>query len=212
MPQTTGRPDSGDMTNSLRNRLMSPTARPTGRALALATSGLMLAAALAACGSSDNASNDSGSKKSGDTSAGSTNGTGALAAEKGTIDPCSLLTEDQLSAIIGSAVTAKGPAVEVARGRSCTYTFKETGNTILDEGDIDIAAWHGSEFFAAGTIGAARPGVGDEAQDDSAHGIVLFRVGDDVVQVHVLSPDHKTDSVQIASAAAGQVAGASRLS
>jgi hypothetical protein len=186
---------------------MSPAARRTRRALALAASGIMLAAALSACGSSDN----SGSKKSGDASAGSTNGTGALGAE-GTIDPCSLLTEDQLSAIIGSAVTAKGPAVEMARGRSCAYTFKETGNTILDEGDIDIAAWHGSEFFAAGTVGATRSGVGDEAQDDSAHGVVLFRVGDDVVQVHVLSPDHKTDSVQIASAAAGRVADASRLS
>jgi hypothetical protein len=30
------------------------------------------------------------------------------------------------------------------------------------------------------------------------------------VQVHVISPDHKADSVQIASAAAGQLAGASR--
>jgi hypothetical protein len=168
----------------------------------------MLTAALTACGSSSG----SGSEKSGDTSAGSTNGSGALAAEKGTIDPCTLLTEDQLSTIVGTAVTAKGPAVEVARGRSCTYTFAETGNTVLDESDIDIAAWHGSEFFAAGTIGETRSGIGDEAQDDSAHGVVAFRLGDDVVQVHVLSPDHKGDSVQIAGAAAGQVTSASRLS
>jgi hypothetical protein len=208
--QITRRPDPGDMTNSLRTRPMSPTARRTGRGLALAGSGILLAAALSACGSSDPSSAGSSHHGSGDISAGPNSG--VLAAQKGTIDPCSLLTEDQLSAIIGSAVTAKGPAVEVARGRSCTYTFKETGNTILDEGDIDIAAWHGSEFFAAGTVGAARTGVGDEAQDDSSHGVVLFRVGDDVVQVHVLSPDHKTDSVQIASAAAGQVAGASRVS
>jgi hypothetical protein len=187
---------------------MSPSARRTGRGFVLATSGIVLAAALTACGSSSR----SGSEGSGDTSAGATDGSGALAAEDGTIDPCSLLTEDQLSAIIGTAVTAKGPAVEVARGRSCTYTFAETGNTVLDEGDIDIAAWHGSEFFAAGTIGEARSGIGDEAQDDSAHGVVAFRLGDDVVQVHVLSPDHKGDSVQIASAAAGKVPAASRLS
>jgi hypothetical protein len=167
-----------------------------------------LVAGLAACGSSDGTADQSAAAKA----PAPTHKAGALTAEEGTIDPCSLVSEDQLSDIIGAAVTAKGPAVDVARGRSCAYTFPETGNTVLDEGDIDIAAWHGSEFFAAGTIGAARSGVGDEAQDDSQHGVVLFRVGDDVVQVHVLSPDHKTDSVQIAKAAAGQVASASRQS
>jgi hypothetical protein len=187
---------------------MSVANRSAGRVLALAASGIFLAAGLSACGSSDGSTDQASTAKV----TGPTDKASAVATERGTIDPCSLLSENQLSDIIGAAVTAKGPAVDVARGRSCTYTFPETGNTILDEGDIDIAAWHGSEFFAAGTIGAARSGVGDEAQDDSQHGVVLFRVGDDVVQVHVLSPDHKTDSVQIASAAADHVASAARQS
>ena len=113
---------------------------------------------------------------------------------------------------MGSAVAVDGPAVEVVRGRSCSYTFKETANAILDEGTIDIATWHGAEFFSAGTVGPPRAGIGEEAQDDSAHRVVMFRVGDDVVQVAVISPDHKGASVQIARAAAGQVADASRLS
>lgn len=104
------------------------------------------------------------------------------------------------------AVTAEGPAVEVARGRACTYSFAENNNAILDAGTIDIAAWQGSAFFAAGTNGVPRSGIGEQAQDDSEHGIVIFRVDDVVVQVHVISPDHKRASLDIARAAAGQVA------
>jgi hypothetical protein len=197
------RPDAGAMTNSLKHAPL-PANRRAGRGLLLAASGIALATALTSCGYGSS----SGSSPDGDISAGTT--TGAAAADSGTIDSCSLLSESQLSAIVGSAVTVDGPAVQVARGRSCTYTFKETGNSILDEGTIDIAAWHGSGFFSPGTIGGPRSGIGEEAQDDSDHGVVIFRVGEDVLQVHVISPDHKGDSVQIASAAAIRLAGASR--
>jgi hypothetical protein len=198
------------MTNSQLTSPLSARRRRPARNLTVAATGIVIAAALSACGSSYGSASD----RSNDQPAGSNTGAGAgaLAAEAGTIDSCSLLSEDQLSAIVGSAVAVDGPAVEVARGRSCTYTFKESGNAILDEGTIDIATWHGAEFFSAGTIGAPRAGIGQEAQDDSAHGVVMFRVGDDVVQVHVISPDQKGASVQIARAAAGQVAGAPRLS
>jgi hypothetical protein len=193
------RPDAGAMTNSLKHAPANQ--RRAGQSLVLASSVVALAAALSSCGYASS----TGSSQNGHNPASANTG-----AHSGTIDSCSLLSEDRLSAIVGSAVTVDGPAVEVARGRSCTYTFKETGNSILDEGTIDIAAWHGSGFFSPGTIGGSRSGIGEEAQDDSAHGVVIFRVGEDVVQVHVISPDHKADSVQIASAAAGQLAGASR--
>jgi hypothetical protein len=195
------------MTNSL-NHAPANHRRP-GRRLVLASSVVALAAALSSYGYGSSSGSSQNGDSSARTNAGAGSGSGS-GADIGTIDSCSLLSEDRLSAIVGSAVTVDGPAVEVARGRSCTYTFKETGNSILDEGTIDIAAWHGSGFFSPGTIGGSRSGIGEEAQDDSAHGVVIFRVGEDVVQVHVLSPDHKADSVQIASAAADQLAGASR--
>lgn len=189
------------MTKSFTTARVSANRR-TGRALVLTSSAIALAATLSACGYGSSA----GSSRDGEVSVGT-----KAVADSGTIDSCSLLSEDQLSAIIGSAVTVDGPAVEVARGRSCRYSFKETGNTVLDEGTIDIATWHGSGFFSPGTIGGtARSGIGEQAQDDSDHGVVIFRVGQDVVQVHVISPDHKGDSVPIASAAAGEVADASR--
>jgi hypothetical protein len=190
------------MTNSL-NTAPLPLNRRVGRGLLLAATGVALATALSSCGYGSSPDTAQTNQKAAPTRA-------AAAAETGTIDSCSLLSEAQLSGIVGSAVTVDGPAVEVARGRSCTYTFEETGNAILDEGTIDIAAWHGSGFFSPGTIGGARSGIGEEAQDDSDHGVVIFRIGEDVVQVHVLSPAHKGDSVQIASAAANRLAGASR--
>jgi hypothetical protein len=189
------------MTNSLNNAPLS-TNRRAARGLLLAASAVALATALSSCGYGSSSGSAKTSQKSAPTR--------VAAADSGTIDSCSLLSEDQLSAIVGSAVTVDGPAVDVARGRSCSYTFKETGNAVIDEGTIDIATWHGSGFFSPGTIGGARSGIGEEAQDDSDHGVVIFRVGEDVVQVHVISPEHKSDSVQIASAAANQLPSASR--
>jgi len=209
------------MTNTPTIRTVSTSRRRGRSSLVLAAAVLALAAALSSCGSGGSAGADQAKAQSGgtktateakantDASAGESDSDSD--SDSGTIDSCTLLSEDQLSAIIGSAVTVSGPSIEVARGRSCTYTFAETGNSILDEGTIDIAAWHGSEFFSPG-IGPARGGIGEAAQDDSDHGIVMFKVGDDVVQVHVISPDHKADSVQIASAAANRVAGAARSS
>ena len=206
------------MTNTPTIRTVSTSRRRGRSSLVLAAAVLALAAALSSCGSGGSAGADQAKAQSGGTktATGANANTDASAgdsdSDSGTIDSCTLLSEDQLSAIIGSAVTVSGPSIEVARGRSCTYTFAETGNSILDEGTIDIAAWHGSEFFSPGIIGPARGGIGEAAQDDSDHGIVMFKVGDDVVQVHVISPDHKADSVQIASAAANRVAGAARSS
>lgn len=211
-----GRPDPRVMrksprTHSPRTDSRSPKALRTGPGLVLAAAGIALVAGLSACGASTTTTTTTttttpGSGLSGHAASGPT--TGATATD-GTIDPCSLLTEARLSDIIGAAVTVNGPAVELARGRSCTYTFHEPGNAIVDEASIGIAAWHGAEFFATGTPGA---GIGADAQDDSAHGFVTFRDGEEVVQVQVLSPDHKKASLEIARVADSQVAVASRRS
>jgi hypothetical protein len=199
------RPDARAMTDSRHTRPTSPKTIRTARGLALAASGMALVSALAACGSGTATSTRPSSGRDSNAAAAPTTG----AASDATIDSCSLVSEAQLSDIIGAAVTVDGPALEVARGRSCTYTFREPGNAIVDEGTVDIAAWHGPEFFAPGTVGSPDSGVGADAKDDSGHGIVIFRVGQEVVQVRVISPDHKGDSLAIARVAAGRVASAS---
>jgi hypothetical protein len=159
--------------------------------------------ALAGCSSAGAA--DTSTRRAPGTAAEPATGSGPLAAEADTLDPCDLLTEADLTAIVGTPVTASGPATEQFRGRHCDYTFTEQGNPVIDEGQITVSAWHGSEFFTPGLIGPAIAGIGDEASDDSEHGIVIFRKGEDVVQVHVLSTQLKPASLQIARRAARAV-------
>jgi Protein of unknown function (DUF3558) len=178
------------------------THRPTRR-LILAATAVLAALALSSCGSAGAA--DSSTGTAGRTAAAPTTGSGPLAAEADTLDPCALLTEADLTAIVGAPVTLSGPATEQFRGRHCDYTFTEQGNPVIDEGQITVSAWHGSEFFTPGLIGPAIAGIGDEASDDSEHGVVIFRAGEDVVQVHVLSTQLKSASLQIARQAARAV-------
>ena len=162
---------------------------------------VLAALALSGCSSAGAADSSTGGRAT----AKQVTGSGPLAAEADTLDPCDLLTEADLTAIVGTPVTASGPATEQFRGRHCDYAFTEQGNPVIDEGKITVSAWHGSEFFTPGLIGPAIPGIGDEASDDSEHGIVIFRAGEDVVQVHVLSTQLKSVSLQIARQAARAV-------
>jgi hypothetical protein len=129
---------------------------------------------------------------------------GAAPAGSGTLDPCALVSATDLGAALGADVSAAGTATEQFRGRTCDFTFPLEGS-VLDEGRLTMTAWHGSEFFLPGTIGPDLAGIGDAAQDDSDHGIVLFRKGDDVVQVHVLAPGLQKASLDIAEQAANAV-------
>jgi hypothetical protein len=164
---------------------------------------LLAALALSACSSAGAADTSSGS--AGSVVAEPATGSKPLAAEADTLDPCALLSEADLTAVVGAPLTATGPASEQFRGRQCDYTFTEPGDSIIDEGKITLSAWHGSEFFSPGLVGPAIEGIGDEASDDSEHGIVIFRKGEDVVQVHVLSTQLKSVSLQIARQAARAV-------
>jgi hypothetical protein len=76
------------------------------------------------------------------------------------------------------------------------------GTSRADAGDPTPTAWRGDQFVSAGSIGEPLAGLGDEAQIDRASGIVLFRVGDDVLQAHVLSPGRHGRALDVARALA----------
>jgi len=131
----------------------------------------------------------------------STGGDATRAATATATDPCTLLGTDQLAEALGSTPSRQGAATEQARGLTCSWTFADPGSAVGD-GTLAITTWHGREFFAAGTIGDPVPGLADGAQADTSSGGVLFRSGDDVVQVQVLSPRRKDRAVAVARAAA----------
>ena len=156
---------------------------PTAAALALTA-----ALGLTACGGSYDA------------------GTIAPAASAGTetvLDPCAILTSAEIDRLLGTAATVRGPAVAQFRGRTCTWDFAEAPGGVLDTGTLAIDAFSGTEFFVPGTIGDPLDGVGEEAQEDLDHGTVLLRQGEDVVQVHVLSPTRRDRTLPLATAVAG---------
>lgn len=165
--------------------------------LSIAATALALAT-LTACGGSD----PSASPAADDVAEAA--GSAAAPAGSDTLDPCALVSAADLGAALGADVSADGPATEQFRGRTCDFTFP-LEDSVLDEGRLTVTAWHGPEFFLPGTIGPELAGIGDVAQDDSDHGIVLFRKGDEVVQVHVLAPGLQKASLDIAEQAANAV-------
>ena len=125
------------------------------------------------------------------------------AAAASVIDPCGILSPTEVDRLLGTTATARGAAVAQFRGRTCTWDFPEAPGGVLDTGTLAIDAFKGGEFFVPGTIGGPLDGVGDQAQEDLDHGTVLFIEGDDVVQVHVLSPTRRDRTLAVALAAAG---------
>jgi hypothetical protein len=121
----------------------------------------------------------------------------------GALDPCSIIPAARLAELIDAELTQHGPAVDRALGQECTWDFPDPRG--LGTGSVSITAWHGPQFFLAGSIGEPLRGVGDEAQSDPTLGIVLLRVGDEVVQAHVLSPDKRALAPRIASALADAI-------
>ena len=169
------------MTTTRHHRL------PTAAAVALAALGL------AACG---------GSYDAGTT--GPANGTAAgTETQESVLDPCAILSSAEIDRLLGTAATVRGPAVAQFRGRTCTWDFAEAPGGVLDTGTLAIDAFSGTEFFVPGTIGDPLDGVGEEAQEDLDHGTVLLRQGQDVVQVHVLSPTRRDRTLPLAAAVAG---------
>ncbi|WP_371666753.1 hypothetical protein OG985_45070 [Streptomyces sp. NBC_00289] len=129
----------------------------------------------------------------------------AVGGERGSVDPCTLVSASDLSGILNTPVIKQAGPLEEFRGRSCKYTFAD--GSAVGEGGMAITTWHGQSFFSPETLGLAKvAGVGDEAA--SGNGVTMVRDGEEVLQVQILSPSKSQASLQVARAAiAGLVEG-----
>lgn len=120
-----------------------------------------------------------------------THGSGSPTDEGGSgLDPCLLLDTDALEREVGADLTQDGAAAPASSGTECGWSFAgETG-----PGSLSITAWEGREFFSS-ALGDPLPGLGDEARVDRGLGAVLFRSGEQVIQVQIL-PSAKTASAE----------------
>ena len=67
------------------------------------------------------------------------------------------------------------------------------------------SATDGIDVASGTTVSVAMSGSGDAARADSDHGVVLFRKGEEGVQVHVPAPGLQKASLDITEQAAGAV-------
>lgn len=106
------------------------------------------------------------------------------------LNPCTLVTADELAAVVGKA---KGRAVRVMltesgeeqQGLRCEWTYPNK-EKLTNTATIRITAWRGREFYTP----TQRPegfrpvsGIGDEAHASEA--VFMFRRGENVVRIHV---------------------------
>lgn len=161
---------------------------PTHPARALsATVALVLALGLTACGDNGSDAGPAGAPADAGASVGA--------------DPCTLVDQGDLEEAVGATLTARGDAVDEALGRACHWDFPDRPGI---PGSLSLTVWHGAQFFSS-AVGEPLDGLGDEARSDASLGVVLVRTGDEVVQVQVLSPDHRDAAPEIARLAAAAV-------
>jgi hypothetical protein len=112
-----------------------------------------------------------------------------------TADPCTLLSADQVSAVLGGAVDIKGPA-ETGGGRNCTFERSDgSGAHVL------VQVFKGAQYFSPAQQATAPepiPGVGDASFLDSPDGqprMAGYRTGDTVVFLSVLFANPTKDQL-----------------
>jgi Protein of unknown function (DUF3558) len=118
-------------------------------------------------------------------------------------NPCDLLTDAELSALVGGAVS-RIREVEENRGKTCEWEFPNTGPP--GSGTATVAAWHGREFYTPDAVHegfTAVPGIGDVAHRDQA--MLIFRKGGDVVGVHVTGQFSGDMDVEVAKLVASKL-------
>ncbi len=118
-------------------------------------------------------------------------------------NPCELVTDAELGALVGGAVT-RTREVEEHRGRTCEWQFPNAGP--LGTGSATVAAWHGRAFYTPDAVPegfTAVPGIGDAAHRDQA--MLIFRKGDDVVGVHVTGQFANDMDVELARLVASKL-------
>lgn len=102
------------------------------------------------------------------------------------LDPCALVGESTIASALGTEVTKAGRPGDAPRGRSCTWTVADP-TSVYGDADVVLTTYHGSEFYLDGSMGSPVAGIADEAQGDPQGGLILFRKGEEVVEVHVLT-------------------------
>jgi hypothetical protein len=118
------------------------------------------------------------------------------AAPAGAPDPCSLLTEDEVAAVVGQVVTRVDGPTDLAGTRTCEWYYPSVR---FDDDDwVVVNAWVGLEYYRPDAENSfvdvdaePVPGIGEEAHrmrifDDTTNTnqcTILFRDGEVVVQV-----------------------------
>jgi Protein of unknown function (DUF3558) len=118
-------------------------------------------------------------------------------------NPCDLLTDAELSALVGGTVT-RTREVEENRGKTCEWEFPNTGP--LGTGTAIVAAWHGRAFYTPDAMPesfTAVPDIGDVAHRDQ--GMLMFRKGDDVILVNVTGQFATDMGVEVAKLVASKL-------
>lgn len=159
----------------------------SGRAAAAAAA-LLLGLGLSACGG------ESGGEGASTTAAAATSADVVA-------DPCTLVGQDALEEALGVSLNVRGPASDEALGRACHWDFPDRPGI---PGSLSLTLWHGAQFFST-SVGEPLTGIGDQAQGDATLGLVLFRSGEEVVQVQLQSPAHRDAASAVARLAAAQV-------
>lgn len=98
-------------------------------------------------------------------------------ADDSTLDPCGLLTIEELEALNGSDLEPTGPATTQARGRKCAWSASDGSPAIT------ISTWHGPEFFADVPEADHLPGLGDANYAEPTINTVTFVQGGEVFLV-----------------------------
>lgn len=169
----------------------------TRQLAAVSLAGLLSVAAVGC----DERGSDSGTDTSAPAPAGSADGAdGASTATDEILDPCTLVPLATLESLAGGPVEQQGEAFDQARGRACRWSLPSGGG--IGGAELVVTAWHGQEFYLAGTIGEDVSGIADEAQADPSLGMVLLRKGDEVISAQALATPDDGLELEVARAIA----------
>ncbi len=163
--------------------------------------------ALAGCGGDDNGGGNGG-QADGGVGTGQTDGGGSTGGESSggsrDVDPCDLLTDDDVTAATGREVTRRQDLDVVHDARTCEWTLD--GINI-----IHLSVWQGREYYAPDVPGATAftpvDGVADAAHlFPNIMGLcgVMYRVGETVVQINASDASDEV-CVDLARRSAGKL-------
>lgn len=163
----------------------------TNRLVVLALAGVL---ALTGCGG-DDGNGGGGGADQGANAEGNVDGGASGGGSGGAIDPCALLTDDEIAGAVGGAVSERDDQGVVHQARHCEWSY-----TSADEpdGKVTVSVWSGLQYYAPeGTTAGATGFIAVDGIGDAAHlwprtfgsCAVIYRSGETVVQVQTTVPD-----------------------